>query len=216
MKTDDENENFFEFDQDELKSYVEKVEAVAAEKDKLADEITDIYGDAKEAGFSTKVMRQTVAARKRDRKAVQGERKLFEAYMDALGDLGDTPLGRAAVSQVAPRTVAAAAKKAEKPPKPAKAAKPATPPANGNGAARAKRSDSEIKDMKELGRRAALAGTDRSENPGAAGSADAQLWDTGYGLGHQERVDDEARADEGNHRQPRPPMFDTESPPTVN
>lgn len=189
----------FEFDRDALKIYIERIEAVAVEKDSLSDDIKAIYDDAKDDGFSTKVMRRVVSDRKKDRTAIQGERSLYDAYNAALGPFADTDLGKAAVTKAAPKTMANKAK-AEAAGDGAKP-KPAGRPAAGAGApSAAKRSDGEALDQKEIGRRAALAEKSREDNPCEAGSIDAQMWDAGYGLGNQERVNQQALADGAAHR----------------
>lgn len=195
----------FDFDRDALKIYVERIEGVAVKKDAHAEEIKEIYGEAKEDGFSTKVMRRVVADRKKDRDAIQGERSLYEAYTNALGGLSDTPLGQAAVKTVAPRTIANKEKAAAA--KPA-AAKPvaARRPANGASAARAdKQNADDIRDLRELGRRAALSDKPRESNPCDAVSVDAQTWDAGWGIGNQERVNQLALADAASESAGRKP-----------
>lgn len=193
--SEENDETVFEFDDDHLKSYIERLEIKAGAKQVLADEMTEIFGEAKEDGFNTKVLRQVLRARKGDREALQGERALFEAYMKSLGGLSDTPLGQAAARRVAPR----AAKERAEAPKPARA-KPPTAPANGSGAARPQKPTADQQDARELGRRARLAGQPRESNSCDAGSVDAQLWDSGWVMGDQEMADQAALAEQANHR----------------
>lgn len=200
-------------DGDVLKGFLERIERVAVEKDGLAEDIKEIYVQAKEAGLNTKVMRKIVAERKGDRQAVDGERATYEAYMRALGDYADTPLGAAAVQKAAPKTAKAAAKPAAAPAAPAPAKAAAAVPANGAGAGRIEKPDEdEIRDLKELGRRAGLAGKERESNICEPGSVDAQIWDTGWGMGNQERVNQEALSEGGNRKPPRgrAPIFKQE------
>lgn len=195
-------------DGDQLKIFLERIERVAGEKDALAEDIKEIYAEAKEAGLNTKVMRRIIRERKGDREAIDGEQATYEAYMNALGDYADTPLGAAAVQKAAPKA-AAAAKAADSAPAPAKPAAAAS----ASGTARvAKPDEEEIRDLKELGRRAGLSGKPRDGNPNEAGSVDAQLWDTGWGMGNQELVDQQALANEGNRASRKRGRVFTEEP----
>jgi len=197
--SEESDDTVFEFDDDHLKGFVERLEIKAAAKQALADDMTEIFTEAKDDGFNTKVLRQVLRARKGDREALQGERALFEAYMKSLGGLSDTPLGQAAARRIAPR----AAKEHDETParKPARAKAATPPPANGSGAARLERQSAEEKqDAKELGRRARLAGRARESNSCEAGSVDAQMWDAGWVIGDQEMADQAALADAGNRR----------------
>lgn len=81
---------------DQLKAFVERIERLEEEKAALAGDIREIYLEAKGNGFDTKAMRKIVALRKIDYAERQEQEAILELYMDALGMLGDTPLGRAA------------------------------------------------------------------------------------------------------------------------
>lgn len=63
--------------------------------------------------------------------------------------------------------------------------------------------DDQIRDLKEIGRRAGLAGNGPDKNPCDKGSVDAQLWETGRLTGEQELVDRNAAANQANRRTPR-------------
>lgn len=71
--------------QDQIRAFVERIERMEEEKKAIADDIKEIYAEAKGSGFDTKVLRQIVRIRKQD----HGERMEFEAlldlYMAALG-----------------------------------------------------------------------------------------------------------------------------------
>ena len=51
---------------DQLRSIVERIERLEEEKKAIADDIRDVYGEAKANGFDTKVLRQVVGLRKKD------------------------------------------------------------------------------------------------------------------------------------------------------
>lgn len=73
---------------DQLRSIVERIERLEEEKQSIADDIKDMYAEAKGNGFDTKALRRIIALRKQD----QNERLELEAtvdtYMAALGMLG--------------------------------------------------------------------------------------------------------------------------------
>ena len=83
----------------QLQSIVERIEKLEAEKADIADLIKDIYVEAKANGFDAKILRKVVALRKKDASERQTEEALLATYMNALGMLADTPLGKAAISR---------------------------------------------------------------------------------------------------------------------
>jgi uncharacterized protein (UPF0335 family) len=83
----------------QLKSIVERIEKLEEEKASLAADIKDVYAEAKGNGFDPKVLKKIVALRKQDAKKRRDEEEILATYMDALGMLADTPLGRAAIER---------------------------------------------------------------------------------------------------------------------
>jgi len=77
---------------DHLRSFIERIERLEEEKKALADDIRDVYAEAKGTGFDVKVMRQIVKIRKMDKDDLDEQEALLETYMRALGMRG----GRAA------------------------------------------------------------------------------------------------------------------------
>jgi uncharacterized protein (UPF0335 family) len=75
-----------------LKSFIERIERLEEEKKALADDIRDVYAEAKADGFDAKTMRQIVKLRKMDKDDLDEQEALLETYMHALGMRG----GRAA------------------------------------------------------------------------------------------------------------------------
>lgn len=68
-----------------LKSIVERVERLEEEKKAIADDIKDVYAEAKANGFDTKVLRQVIALRKKDPAERQELAAMLDLYMHALG-----------------------------------------------------------------------------------------------------------------------------------
>jgi uncharacterized protein (UPF0335 family) len=83
----------------QLASIVERIEGLEAEKAGIAEDIKEIYAEAKGNGFDPKILRKLVAVRKRFAEDVAAEQALLATYMAALGMLADTPLGQAAIER---------------------------------------------------------------------------------------------------------------------
>jgi uncharacterized protein (UPF0335 family) len=82
-----------------LRAFIERIEKLDEERRAIADDIKDIYLELKGVGFDPKIVRKIVSMRKKDKAKREEEEALIDLYLAALGDLGDTPLGRAAVSR---------------------------------------------------------------------------------------------------------------------
>jgi len=87
------------FAKDQLKAFIERVERLEEEKKALADDIRDVYAEAKTNGFDVKALRTIVRLRKQDADARKEHEALVETYMHALGMLADTPLGQSAIER---------------------------------------------------------------------------------------------------------------------
>jgi uncharacterized protein (UPF0335 family) len=72
----------------QLKSFVERIERLEEEKKGIADDIRDVFAEAKGQGFDTKVMRQVIRLRKKDSAERQEEEALLDLYLHALGMAG--------------------------------------------------------------------------------------------------------------------------------
>jgi uncharacterized protein (UPF0335 family) len=68
-----------------LIQYIERVERLEEEKAGIADDIKDIYSEAKSAGFEAKVMRQIVKLRKMDSQKRMEQQEILDLYMHAIG-----------------------------------------------------------------------------------------------------------------------------------
>jgi uncharacterized protein (UPF0335 family) len=72
---------------DQLRSVIERIERLEEEKKALADDIKDVYAEAKGNGFDTKIIRKIISMRKRDRAELDEEETVLELYLRALGML---------------------------------------------------------------------------------------------------------------------------------
>ena len=70
---------------DRLKSFIERIERLEEEKRALAEDIKEVYAEAKGTGFDTKIMRQLIKLRKMDKEEVDEEESLLDLYKRALG-----------------------------------------------------------------------------------------------------------------------------------
>lgn len=77
------------FAADQLKQLVARVERLEEEKKALADDIKEVYAEAKGHGFDTKILRQVVRLRKMDKADLAEQEELLDVYMGALGMNGD-------------------------------------------------------------------------------------------------------------------------------
>src|SRR5262245_14434372 len=68
-----------------LKSFLERVERLEEEKKALAEDIRDIYSEARATGFEPKIMRKIVSLRKVNLEKRREERELLDLYMSAIG-----------------------------------------------------------------------------------------------------------------------------------
>jgi uncharacterized protein (UPF0335 family) len=71
--------------QDQLRAFVERIERLEEEKKAIADDIKEVYAEAKGNGFDTKVLRQVIRIRKQDRSERLEQEAILELYMAALG-----------------------------------------------------------------------------------------------------------------------------------
>ena len=75
------------FAKDHLKAFVERVERLEEEKKTIADDIRDVYAEAKATGFDVKALRTIVRLRKQDVDERKEHEAILETYMHALGML---------------------------------------------------------------------------------------------------------------------------------
>jgi uncharacterized protein (UPF0335 family) len=75
------------FAKDHLKAFVERIERLEEEKKALADDIKDVYGEAKATGFDIKALRTIIKMRKEDTDERKEHEAILETYMHALGML---------------------------------------------------------------------------------------------------------------------------------
>lgn len=71
----------------ELRQFIERIERLEEEKGNIADDIKDVYGEAKGRGYDMKAMKAIVRLRKKDANQRIEEETIFDTYRAALGML---------------------------------------------------------------------------------------------------------------------------------
>ena len=71
--------------QAQLRSVVERIERLEEEKAAIANDIKEVYAEAKGNGFDTKTLRQVIRLRKQDKAERQEQEAILDLYMSALG-----------------------------------------------------------------------------------------------------------------------------------
>lgn len=69
----------------QLRSIIERIERLADEKQSIADDIKDVYAEAKGTGFDVAAVREIVKLRKQDAAARQEKEAIVDLYKNALG-----------------------------------------------------------------------------------------------------------------------------------
>ena len=69
----------------QLRAFIERIERLEEEKKAIADDIKEVYAEAKGNGFDTKVMRQVIRIRKQDRSERLEQEAILDLYLAALG-----------------------------------------------------------------------------------------------------------------------------------
>lgn len=72
---------------DHLKQIIERIERLEEEKKEVAEQIKEVYAEAKGNGFDTKTLRKIVALRKKDPNERSEEEAMLDLYLAALGML---------------------------------------------------------------------------------------------------------------------------------
>lgn len=70
---------------EQLRLLIERVERLEAEKQGIAEDIREVYNEAKSQGFDAKVMRQIVKLRKMEPHDRQEWEAVLETYKAAIG-----------------------------------------------------------------------------------------------------------------------------------
>ena len=70
---------------EQLRLFIERIETLEEEKKGIADDIRDVYAEAKSQGYDAKVMRQIVRLRRMDRHSRIEMETVLDLYKAAVG-----------------------------------------------------------------------------------------------------------------------------------
>jgi len=70
---------------DQLKSIIERIERLEEDKKAIADDIKEVYGEAKSNGFDVAILRRIISLRKKPAAERAEEEAILELYLQALG-----------------------------------------------------------------------------------------------------------------------------------
>lgn len=68
-----------------LKAFIERIERLEEEKSAIAEDVKEVFGEAKSAGFDPKIMRKVIRLRKMEHEKRREEEELIEVYKAAIG-----------------------------------------------------------------------------------------------------------------------------------
>lgn len=72
-------------DSPQLRAFIERIERLEEEKRATAEDIKDVYAEAKGTGFDAKIIRKIVSLRRQDVHKRKEEEEILDVYMSALG-----------------------------------------------------------------------------------------------------------------------------------
>jgi len=72
---------------DQLRTIVERIERLEEQKKTIADDIKDVYAEAKGNGFDVKALRAVIMLRKHDPAKLKEQEAILDTYLNALGML---------------------------------------------------------------------------------------------------------------------------------
>ena len=70
---------------DQLRAFIERIERLEEEKKTIADDIKDVYGEAKGVGYDTTILRKVIQIRKQDKDERMEQEAILDTYLQALG-----------------------------------------------------------------------------------------------------------------------------------
>jgi len=72
---------------DQLRTIIERIERLEEEKKEVAEQIKEVYAEAKANGFDARTLRRIVGLRKKPTEEREEEEALLDLYLSALGML---------------------------------------------------------------------------------------------------------------------------------
>lgn len=87
MADDAPTANLTETAREKLRQTVARIERLEEEKAEVANQIKEVYAEAKSFGYDTKALRQLIRIRKVDRAEREEQEAILDVYMLALGEI---------------------------------------------------------------------------------------------------------------------------------
>ena len=69
---------------EQLRQYISKIERLESDKAEIADNIKQVFDEAKSNGFDVKIMKQVIRLKKLDRDSLAEQEAILELYRSAL------------------------------------------------------------------------------------------------------------------------------------
>ena len=70
---------------DRLRSFIERIERLEEEKAALAQDVREVFAEAKAVGFEPKIMRQVIRLRRMEQADRREQEEILDLYLQALG-----------------------------------------------------------------------------------------------------------------------------------
>jgi uncharacterized protein (UPF0335 family) len=70
---------------EQLRLFIERIERLEEEKKGIADDIKDVYSEAKGQGYDAKIIKQIIRLRRMEKDARDEEEAILDTYKAALG-----------------------------------------------------------------------------------------------------------------------------------
>lgn len=72
---------------EKLRQFVARIETLETEKSELAEQLKEVYGEAKSLGFDTKALRAVVRLRKLNANDRAEAEMMLDLYLEAVGEI---------------------------------------------------------------------------------------------------------------------------------
>jgi uncharacterized protein (UPF0335 family) len=72
---------------EKLRQLVARIETLETEKTELAEQLKEVYGEAKSLGFDTKALRAVIRLRKQDANDRAEAEMMLDLYLEAVGEI---------------------------------------------------------------------------------------------------------------------------------
>ena len=69
---------------EQLKQYIDRIQRLEREKSEIAEDIKEVFAEAKGGGFDTKIMKKILRLIQSDKDKIAEEEAIFELYKAAL------------------------------------------------------------------------------------------------------------------------------------